>query len=490
MSTSSLTLAAAHQQTVPPTPAPARPQPRAQIGSQALLRRLQPKLTVGAIDDPLEAEADKVADLVMRQEDPAVSLTHAPPSVSRKCAECEEEDKQRLRAKSAGGDLAGAEAPTSVTEALATPGQALDPTLRDWFEPRFGADLSSVRIHLDSTAARSATELGAFAYTVGPEIVFAPGAYEPATESGQRLIAQEFTHVLQQQSAPTVRREPDPAAPTPQTPAPQAPGAADAGAGPADGRAGTAPAAADPDYSCQSTDPVCPPEYCQDIGKERAEADRASKGEGLLGDIRLLNSRAEPLFRQFIFNPGPAGDISSTYAEDFTHATETGRTTEAFTRELEARLKANPPASIPPGGAGTVDLTSVLTPRAITQFMECHLLFADYTSVPGLIAGGVGKTQETDKRGKNTEGAINDARGASGTLMVTRNTDGSISIAPSLTYRVVDTLDFCPGNCGGGMAQRLTIPLSQWEASGISGDVPFSVNFPAPSQIGAYDDSE
>ena len=301
--------------------------------------------------------------------------------------------------------------------------------------------------------------------------------------------------MLQQQSAPTVRRQPQSAgaaAPTPQTPGPADAGAgpANGGAGPADGGAGTASTAADPDYSCQSTDPVCPPEYCQDIGKQRAEADRASKAEGLLGDIRLLNSRAEPLFRQFIFNPGSAGDISSTYADDFTHAIETVRTTEAFTHELETQLKANPPASIPPGGTGTVDLTSVLTPRAITQFMECHLLFADYTSVPGLIAGGVGKTQETDKRGKNTEGAINDSRGASGTLMVTRNTDGSINMVPTLTYRVVDTLDFCPGNCGGGMAQRLTIPLSQWEASGISGDVPFSVNFPAPSLVGAYDDTE
>jgi hypothetical protein len=55
---------------------------------------------------------------------------------------------------------------------------------------------------------------------------------------------------------------------------------------------------------------------------------------------------------------------------------------------------------------------------------------------------------------------------------------------------VIDTLDFCPGNCGGRLAQILTVPLSRWEASFISGDVPFTVRFPAPVLTGAFDDAD
>jgi hypothetical protein len=63
-----------------PCPAP--------CGNQALLRRLQAKLKVGAVNDPLEHEADRVADQVMRMPDPGAAMTSAPPQVSRKCDKC------------------------------------------------------------------------------------------------------------------------------------------------------------------------------------------------------------------------------------------------------------------------------------------------------------------------------------------------------------------------------------------------------------------
>ena len=55
---------------------------------------IQPKLVVGAVNDPLEHEADRVADEVMRMPDPDVSVAAAPPQVSRKCAACDEEGKK------------------------------------------------------------------------------------------------------------------------------------------------------------------------------------------------------------------------------------------------------------------------------------------------------------------------------------------------------------------------------------------------------------
>ena len=62
------------------------------MGNQALLRRLQTKLTVGTADDPLEHEADAVAAQVMRMPDPGLRVSDLPLRISRKCAACEEAD--------------------------------------------------------------------------------------------------------------------------------------------------------------------------------------------------------------------------------------------------------------------------------------------------------------------------------------------------------------------------------------------------------------
>ncbi len=65
-------------------------------------------------------------------------------------------------------------------------------------EPRFGHDFSSVRVHNDAEAAGAARALNARAYTIGDDIVFGLGEYAPATAEGERLLARELTHVVQQ----------------------------------------------------------------------------------------------------------------------------------------------------------------------------------------------------------------------------------------------------------------------------------------------------
>jgi hypothetical protein len=65
-------------------------------------------------------------------------------------------------------------------------------------EPRFGHDFSRVRVHTDARAASSARAVNALAYTVGEDIVFAPGHYSPQTKSGERLLAHELVHTIQQ----------------------------------------------------------------------------------------------------------------------------------------------------------------------------------------------------------------------------------------------------------------------------------------------------
>jgi hypothetical protein len=73
----------------------------------------------------------------------------------------------------------------------------LPATLRDSFEQLFGTDFSSVRVHADRDAGMSALALGARAYTVGRDIVFAPGHFAPHTAAGRELLAHELYHVSQ-----------------------------------------------------------------------------------------------------------------------------------------------------------------------------------------------------------------------------------------------------------------------------------------------------
>jgi hypothetical protein len=165
---------------------------------------IRTKLVVGRVDDPLEQEADRVADEVMRMRDTDVLPPATPPRVGRKCLDCEEGEKApAAQTRSAGSTGAASEAPSIVHEGLRSPGQPLDASARVFFEPRFRADFSRVRIHTDSVSAESARAINAVAYTVGQDVVFDEGAYRPETDNGRRLIAHELTHVIQQGGADT-----------------------------------------------------------------------------------------------------------------------------------------------------------------------------------------------------------------------------------------------------------------------------------------------
>jgi Domain of unknown function (DUF4157) len=82
-------------------------------------------------------------------------------------------------------------------------GRPLATDVRKRMEPRLGADLSSVRVH-DSAGA--ADKLGARAFTVGSDVHFNAGEYNPGTKEGDRLIAHELTHVVQGQKAGIQRK--------------------------------------------------------------------------------------------------------------------------------------------------------------------------------------------------------------------------------------------------------------------------------------------
>ena len=73
-------------------------------------------------------------------------------------------------------------------------GKPLSDAVRGKMEAALGADFSDVRVHVGPQAER----IGAVAFTMGSEIYFAPGRYQPDTLQGQQLLGHELAHVVQQ----------------------------------------------------------------------------------------------------------------------------------------------------------------------------------------------------------------------------------------------------------------------------------------------------
>ena len=158
----------------------------------------QAKLAINKPGDQFEKEADAMANKVIRMEAPAIGAKPMPlKSVQRKCAECEEE--MPIQRKESNREEATAD--RTLEDYLGNlngSGQSLSSELRNFYEPRFGYDFSNVKVHTDSTAARSAQSVNALAYTSGNHIVFKDGHYDPYSAGGRQLLAHELTHVVQQ----------------------------------------------------------------------------------------------------------------------------------------------------------------------------------------------------------------------------------------------------------------------------------------------------
>lgn len=128
--------------------------------------------------------------------------------LQRKCAcggsqgvdgECEDCREKRLGLqRRATNQAAPSTVPPIVHEVLRSPGQPLDSMTRAFMEPRFGHDFSRVQVHTDVKAAESARAVNALAYTVGRNVVFGTGQYNPGRIEGKSLLAHELTHVVQQ----------------------------------------------------------------------------------------------------------------------------------------------------------------------------------------------------------------------------------------------------------------------------------------------------
>jgi hypothetical protein len=179
---------------------------------------VQAKLTVNAPNDIYEQEADSIADTVtmalatqaQRQEEEEEEEEEEPVQaksfLQRQVEEEEEEEEEELQAKAA--DYVQRTTANAVPEissemeseinAARGGGQPLAEETRQPMEQAFGTDFSGVRVHTDESADTLNQSLQAEAFTRGQDIFFKSGAYNPESTKGQKLLAHELTHTIQQ----------------------------------------------------------------------------------------------------------------------------------------------------------------------------------------------------------------------------------------------------------------------------------------------------
>jgi len=171
---------------------------------------IQPKLTIGAVDDPMEHEADATADKVMKM--PESNF------IQRKCAHCEKEEEQNvqrkplvsfIQKKSSVSNTGAGDAISSRINCSKGNGNVMDDGTRSFMESRFNSDFSGVKIHTGNESVQMNRDLQAKAFTTGNDIYFNEGQYQPNTSEGKYLLAHELTHTIQQGFTPgLVQRRP------------------------------------------------------------------------------------------------------------------------------------------------------------------------------------------------------------------------------------------------------------------------------------------
>jgi Domain of unknown function (DUF4157)/DNA/RNA non-specific endonuclease len=120
----------------------------------------------------------------------------------------EEKKKEEIPVQRKAEAVADFDADSADVESVVrSSGRPLDIETRRSMESRMGFDFGKVRVHTDARAAASARAMGARAYTVGSDVVFAAGRYAPQSAEGRRLLAHELTHVVQQ-TAPAHKPHP------------------------------------------------------------------------------------------------------------------------------------------------------------------------------------------------------------------------------------------------------------------------------------------
>lgn len=391
-------------------------------------------LVVGAARESHEVEAHRAAGLAVGPREDALAVRGA-----------------LSTGPAANAPVERSAAPRAVYETLRGPGRPLDLPTRALMERRFGHDFGSVRVHDGPRAAASAAEIRAGAYTLGDDIVFGASRYAPGTRAGARRIAHELAHVVQQSASPeprVVQRDDD-------------------------DNSRDAPNAA------SWSDPSCPDDFCKPHESEmNANVRRTKYWPPLKSAIGLVVSRrVVPLWDDWASGgDSTVRDLTKDFGPDFTASPTTATTTRFLVDSIRAELVAHPPSLT--AGIAVLDVPT-LVPTAVAAIdvpKGLHEMnFAGISDIPGNIAGGIGKDQAATPVGKRPS-AQDDERIARGKVVVS-DLGSELLVSPFVSFTVNDTIDLCPGNCGAQREQTATVPMSRWEATGISGDVPYTVDF-------------
>lgn len=173
---------------------------------------IQRQMTLGAVSDRYEAEADRLAPQIVSQINaPAAdSLVHQTSHASTLQIKAL---RPNLQLKSNGTEGAVSPQIESGINQARGKGRSLESGLQNQLSQAMGADFSGVRIHADTKANQLSQSLNARAFTSGQDVFFKQGEYQPGSQSGQTLIAHELTHVVQQNSSgqanPIAQRQTD-----------------------------------------------------------------------------------------------------------------------------------------------------------------------------------------------------------------------------------------------------------------------------------------
>jgi hypothetical protein len=195
---------------------------------------------------------------------------------------------------------------------------------------------------------------------------------------------------------------------------------------------------------------------------------------GIVGDTRVIR------FWQMFLRGGASNqvDMSTTFGTDFAAHAVSQSAASYLSRNLQTYLRSAAPTLFVGPGPWTIDFSSALSTQIANLETPGHpqeMTFAPASTIPGLLAGGVGLNQSSCAAGF-VPSAFDDHRLATVSATVHR-TPGGFQVIPQIDFRVEDTIDFCPGNCGTGGTLVATVLLSRLEASGVSGDVPFLVDY-------------
>ncbi|MEO6949669.1 MAG: DUF4157 domain-containing protein [Ginsengibacter sp.] len=397
-------------------------------------RFFQPKLTINAPNDIYEQEADAMADKVMRM--PANDQSFFSPNplyvsgVQRKCAHCEKEEKIQRKESNLGSMEDGST--ENYIESLNRKGNPLSMEERTFFESRFGHDFSEVQVHTNHEASQSARNVDALAYTHGNNIVFGEGQYNPGTPEGKKLMAHELTHVIQQNGniqTKLIQRSCD-----------------------------------DPNFCLPyptAAEAVAEKEWLRTYYLPVEEFKFGASSRALYASY--LSRKKGDSLAPVIFND-PSSDVVTSFSE----SSATLDDQDTIMDMVSNRLSSAPGWPLSDFTPTMMSLANFLTPL---EMDNRPINYSNPFSIAGHIAGGIGSSDAgPDYRKINYGNVTLEKIPIAGGI-------GYISVEITLHYEVFDAVDFCPGDCGSGAEQKITIPMSRLEAGGDAYDVPFKVNF-------------